>query len=161
MLEKLVSYEIQEKGAFHIGTVTNMPQNFLNVINVMKTRTCWLWGFFSSSLLYHGETPFFLLEICITFHSMSVSVYENAGNLRGQRHQLPLELELDDYKPPDVGAKNQNTSGSARSVPCKGKHFFCHNTYNPTIQKPAHQFKAYSKLPSSHTARFYLRKTKV
>lgn len=86
-------------------------------------------------------------------------MYENAGNLRGQRHQLPRELELDDY----VGARNQNTSASARSAPTKENISFAryHNTYNPTIQKPAHQFKAYSKLPSSHTARFYLRKTKV
>lgn len=93
---------------------------------------------------------------------MSVSVYENTGNLRGQRHQLPLDLELDDCKPPDMGARNQNTSGSTRSAPRENISFArYHNTYNPTIQKPAHQFKAYSKLPSSHTARFYLRKTKI
>lgn len=76
---------------------------------------------------------------------MSVSVYENAGNLRGQRHQLPRELELDDC----VGARNQNTYGSARSAPTR-KTFLLPGVTTPIIL----QFR--SQLISSKPIQNYL-----
>lgn len=64
-------------------------------------------------------------------------------------NQLPLDLELDDCKSPDVGARNQNTSGST-SAPPQGKTFLLPGITTPTIL----QFR--SQLISSKPIQNYL-----